>query len=47
MSWYLPNNMVRPGTKRYRQEASTSMSTLVIDPVIETDTGGTLEKCNK
>ena len=38
---YLPNNRVQPGTKRYRlpQEGPSSTSTLVIDPVIETDTG--------
>jgi len=41
LSWYLPNNQVQPGTKRYRlpQEGPSSTSTLVIDPVIETDTG--------
>lgn len=39
LSWYLPNNMVEPGTKRYKQEGRAQTSTLVIDPVIETDTG--------
>jgi len=39
LSWYLPNNMVEPGTKRYKQEGRAATSTLVIDPVIETDTG--------
>lgn len=39
LSWYLPNNMVEPGTKRYKQEGKAQTSTLVIDPVIETDTG--------
>jgi len=42
LSWYLPNNRVRPGTERYqlpRENPSSSSSNLVIDPVVETDTG--------
>ena len=38
---YLPNNRVQPGTERYRlpKQGPSSTSTLVIDPVFETDTG--------
>jgi len=41
LSWYLPNNRVQPGTERYRlpKQGPSSTSTLVIDPVFETDTG--------